>query len=450
MRITSIAYGTRGDVQPALALGRRLQDRGHKVRLVVPLGFAAMVERHGLEAAESRVDTEALLRTEGGLDLIESGKRVSLRRSLKSMQRLFEEHGPGVIDDAYQASQDADVILSSALSNVFAAAITEKLGIRQVSTMVTPVALPTRSGPATMGAPRSGTDSIVNYLLHKALIERIDWSLTQAPANRFRREVLNLPFQGRAAYLEHLRRTPVLHGVSPHVVPHPRDWPATTHTTGYWFLGEDPDWQPPRELLDFLAGGEPPVFISFGSMTARDPEGMTKLLADAVARSGRRAILQTGWAGLGARALSDAVHVLDAAPYRWLLPRVSAMVHHGGAGTTSQAMAAGIPAVAVPHMGDQPYWGARIARLGVGPRPIPRVKLTAPRLAAAIRELTTDQEMRARAAQLGAKIRAEDGLGVAARLIEQYTKGDGISGSSSNDSLDETTSEAHVKASWGM
>ena len=423
MRITSIAYGTRGDVQPALALGRRLQDRGHKVRLVVPSGLTGMVEKYGLEAVPS-VNTEDLLRTEGGFDLIESGKRVSMRRSLKSMRRLFEANGPVVIDDAYQASKDADVILSSALSNVFAAAITEKLGIRQVCAMVTPIPLPTRSGPATISAPRPGADSVANYLLHKVLIERIDWSLTQSSSNRFRREVLNLPTQDRATYVEHLRHTPILHGVSPHVVPHPRDWPATTHTTGYWFLGEDPDWQPPRELLDFLDGGEPPVFISFGSMTARDPGEMTKLLVDAVVRSGRRAILQTGWAGLGARALPlpDAVHVLGAAPYGWLLPRVSAMVHHGGAGTTSQAMAAGIPAVAVPHMGDQPYWGVRIARLGVGPRPIPRVKLTAPRLASAIREMTTDQDMRARAAQLGVKIRAEDGLGVAANLIEQYTE----------------------------
>jgi UDP:flavonoid glycosyltransferase YjiC (YdhE family) len=139
-----------------------------------------------------------------------------------------------------------------------------------------------------------------------------------------------------------------------------------------------------------------------------------------VARSGRRAIVQTGWAGLGTRALPDSVHVLGAAPHNWLLPRVSAMVHHGGAGTTAQAMAAGIPAVAVPHMGDQPYWGVRIARLGVGSPPIPRVKLTAPRLAAAIREMTSNKDMRCRAAELGLKIRAEDGIGNAARLIEQY------------------------------
>lgn len=419
MQITAIAYGTRGDVDPSLALGKELLARGHKVRMVVASDFTAVVERHGLEAAPAQVDIQALLHTAGGLDLIDSGKRISLRRSFKAMQRLFDEIGPALIENAFEASADADVVLTAFLSNVFASSICQKLGIPQIVAMAPPIALATRSGAATMGSPRPG-ESFVNYVLHYALVDRIDWALTQGPANRFRQNVLGLPHQSRAAYLEHLRRTPILHGVSPHVVPHPRDWPATTHTTGYWLVDDDPGWRPPQRLLDFLDGGEPPILISFGSMTARDPGATTKLLAEAVVQSGHRAIIQTGWAGLGAKSLPDTVHVLGPAPHSWLLPRISAMVHHGGVNTTGQAMSAGIPAVAVPHMGDQPYWGVRIHQLGVGPRPIPRTKLTAPRLAAAIREMAGDQEMRRRAERLAARIRTENGPATAAELVERY------------------------------
>ena len=421
MRITSIAYGTRGDVQPALALGKELRSRGHKVRVVVASDFTAMVEQCGLEAATSEIDIQGVLRTAGGLDYIESGKRVSIRKSFKSMRGLFAEHGPGLIDTAYKASDGADVIISGFLSSVFAAAIAEKSGVRHIGAFLQPTPLATRSGPATISAPRPGSDSLLNYLMHKAVIERINWSLTQAPANRFRREVLGLPPQGREGYLESLRTGPTLLGYSPHVIPHPADWPATTHTTGFWFLADTLGWEPDRELLDFLDAGEPPVFLSFGSTTARDANTTTRLLVDAVVQSGRRAVIQAGWAGLGeADPLPDCVHLVGTVPHSWLLSRVSAAVHHGGAGTTAQVMALGIPAVAVPHVGDQPYWGMRIAQLGVGPKAIPRLKLTAPKLAAAIRQMTTDQDMRRRAAELGAKIQAENGVVKAADLIEQY------------------------------
>ncbi len=422
MRITSIAYGTRGDVEPALALADELQARGHKVRTVVAADSAKLVEERGLEAAPAELNIKELLHTAGGLDLMESGQRVGVRRSFKSMRRLFDEHSPGIMEHAYHASRDADVVLSGFLSNVFATSICEKLGNRQISVMAAPIVLATRSGPATLSAPRPGGASIANLLLYKTVLERVDWGLTQGPANRFR-TALGLPVQDRTAYYKQLRQTPILRGVSPHVVPHPSDWPATVHTTGYWLKPVEPDWTAPERLLEFLDAGDPPVLISFGSMTARDPRYTTKLLADAVIRSGRRAVLQTGWAGLGTSSMPKEIYVLGAAPHSWLLPRVSAMVHHGGAGTTGQAMSASVPAVAVPHAGDQPYWGARIARLGVGPSPIPRAKLTARRLAAAIVELTTNAEMRHRAAVLGERIRREDGVGTAATLIEHYAGG---------------------------
>jgi UDP:flavonoid glycosyltransferase YjiC (YdhE family) len=155
-------------------------------------------------------------------------------------------------------------------------------------------------------------------------------------------------------------------------------------------------------------------------MAGREPHALTRILIDAVLQSDQRAILQSGWAGLGDVSLPPDIYLLDSAPHPWLFPRMSAVVHHGGAGTTAESLRAGVPQVIVPHMADQPFWGSRIADLGAGPRPVPRNKLSAESLALAIQQATSDPGMRRRAAELGEKIRAEDGIGAAVNLIEDY------------------------------
>jgi predicted nucleic acid-binding protein len=205
----------------------------------------------------------------------------------------------------------------------------------------------------------------------------------------------------------------VLHGVSRHVLPQAADWPDRYHVTGYWFLGDGGGWRPPDELAAFLEGGPAPVAIGFGSMTSSNPAAMARLVVDAARAAGRRAILLTGWERLDGRALGADVLAVPAAPHDWLYPRVAAAVHHGGAGTVVAALAAGTPNVIVPHMADQPYWGRRVAALGVGPRPIPRHRLTVARLEGAIRLAAEDAALRGRAAALGARIRAEDGIFIA-------------------------------------
>lgn len=158
------------------------------------------------------------------------------------------------------------------------------------------------------------------------------------------------------------------------------------------------------------AAGPPPVYVGFGSMGSRNPEETADLILDALARAGQRGIIHAGWGGLRRVDLPDSVLMVDGVPFSWLFPRVAAVVHHGGAGTTSAGLRAGGPSVVVPFFGDQPFWGQRVADLGAGPAPIPRKKLTAERLAEAIRAAVTDEAMRQRAADLGAKIQAEDGI----------------------------------------
>jgi sterol 3beta-glucosyltransferase len=203
---------------------------------------------------------------------------------------------------------------------------------------------------------------------------------------------------------------PVLHGYSEHVLPRPADWPDGALVTGYWFLESDATWQPPDRLRDFLAAGDPPVYVGFGSMAGADPRRLARVVAEATRRAHVRGLLAIGWGGLDAGDLPDSVLAIDEAPHDWLFPRVAAAVHHGGAGTTAAALRAGRPSVICPFIGDQPFWGRRVRALGAGSDPIPQKRLTAENLAAAIREVTTNPAIGRRSRELGERIRGEDGV----------------------------------------
>jgi UDP:flavonoid glycosyltransferase YjiC (YdhE family) len=255
------------------------------------------------------------------------------------------------------------------------------------------------------------------------LAYQIVWQAFRPTINRWRREALGLgraPFWGRFGETRRevpRQEVPVLNGFSGHVVLRPPDWGDRVQVTGYWFPEEE-EWQPPADLVRFLEGGPPPVFVGFGSMPVPDAEGTTALVLEALRRSGQRGIVHAGWGGVGSRDLPEWAFRLEYAPYGWLFPRMAAVVHHGGSGTTAFGLRAGVPSLVVPFVFDQFYWGRRIAELGVGPAPVPFGKLTARRLAAAIDQAVSDGGMRQRARVLGERIRVEDGLGTAVGVLE--------------------------------
>jgi sterol 3beta-glucosyltransferase len=172
--------------------------------------------------------------------------------------------------------------------------------------------------------------------------------------------------------------------------------------------------------MAFLDGGPPPVYIGFGSMGGRNPEQAGAIALEALAQSGQRGIVASGWGGIKTSDVPANVHLISAIPHRWLFPRMAAVVHHGGAGTTAAGLAAGVPNIIVPFMGDQPFWGKRVADLGVGPAPIARKQLTTQRLAEAIKQATSDAVMRQRAHDLGQKICAEDGVANAVEFVGRF------------------------------
>jgi UDP:flavonoid glycosyltransferase YjiC (YdhE family) len=242
------------------------------------------------------------------------------------------------------------------------------------------------------------------------------WGLFRKEINRWRQDDLGLAKISHQAYFRSQRL--VIKGFSPLVVPRPKEWDQDVKITGYWFP-EDPGWKPPPELVKFLETGSPPVFIGFGSMPIPEPERTTDIILNALRQTGQRGVLHTGWAGLGGTNLPESVHLLDYAPYRWLFPRMSMVIHHGGSGTTGFGLRAGVPSCVVGLGFDQLFWGKRISALGAGPEPVRFQNLTSEKLAEIIHQGISNQNMKLRANEIGQAVQEEDGLTAAVRIIEE-------------------------------
>jgi sterol 3beta-glucosyltransferase len=412
MRITILASGSRGDVEPYVALGKGLREAGHAVRLVTHEDFEQLVVSSGIEfwPVEGRVQDVA----EGMAALLERG---DFRAIMREMGKQAKEGALRLADAGLEACRGADRILGGVAGIYTGAALAEKLGVPFIQAYYIPYT-PTAAYPSFILPSAPVNFGPLNRLSY-SVARQVMWQPVRAADNRVRQEKLDMPrapvtgpFNSPA-----LRGQPVLYGFSPAVIPPAPDWGKDVHVTGYWFLDRSETWSPPPALRDFLEAGPPPVYVGFGSMSSQKPRETADLILAALAQAGQRGIILSGWGGLAASDLPASVFPLESAPFTWLFPRMAAVAHHGGAGTTAQGLRAGVPSVVIPFFGDQPFWGARVHALGAGPAPIPRKKLNVARLAAAIEQAVRDQGMRSRAATIGAKIRAEDGVGRAAQLI---------------------------------
>lgn len=417
MRITILAAGSRGDVQPYVALGVGLQQAGHEVCLVASDDFETFIESRGLGFFSAGVDMRKLLQTEDAQATL-----AAERSTLRGLWQILREWQPAIeqmLDSMWQASQETEAIIFSTLG-MGAYHIADKLGVPCFWALTFPMFRRTRTQPNPL-LPALSLGGGYNLLTH-IFFERFWQQLVGRIFNSYRQEQLNLPsiplYKWPYTQLR-VQPVPMLYCYSPSVVPKPSDWGEHACVTGYWFLDHSPDWQPPADLVDFLESGPPPVYVGFGSMNTRDPERTSRIVLDALKQSGQRGVIATGWGGLSRLDLPNEVFVVESIPHDWLFTKMAAVVHHGGAGTTGAGLRAGVPSVIVPFAGDQPFWARRIKALGVGPDPIPRKHLTVDRLAYALRAAVMHEPIRKRAAALGETIRAEDGVGNAVRVFNQ-------------------------------
>jgi UDP:flavonoid glycosyltransferase YjiC (YdhE family) len=438
-------------VQPCAALARELAARGHAVTLVAPRRYAWLARRGdgdvappecgsgggvappecggggvappecggedvapgdrgdrygatagpGVAFAALSVDPPAVVESEEGRRWLGSGPLGFVR----GFRTVVEPLATTLVKEVDAACAGADLVLAPALG-AFGRHLHDRYGIPYRILHFQP-SEPTREFPNPLVPP--ATLGPLGNRASYAVIERLGWLVLGRMVNRLRSSVLGLgPLRGSPFAADRRARVPVLCGVSPLVVPRPADWPGHVHLTGYWRL---PAAEADGGIEDFLQAGPAPVFVGFGSMVPGEPERVAAEVAGALRRARMRGVVQ----GLPV-AEDDDVRVVGEVAHERLFPRMAAVVHHGGAGTTGTALAAGVPNVVCPFFSDQPFWGRRVAALGVGPRPLPVTGLTRDELAA---RLIAVHEYRENAARLGRLLRVEHGVKNAADLIDR-------------------------------
>jgi len=415
MHICLLTVGSRGDIQPYVALGHGLQAAGHIVRLTTHTRFEGLVRQYGLDFFPVVGDPQTILSSEEGRAFTTTGK--NLLRFIRAFMRAAQPFVEQLTEDALQALQGMDLLICNPLAFP-AFAVAEKLGLPVIPAPLQPV-MRTHAFPNPSLSPGFSLGGTYNYWTY-LFAEQLFWQFSRPMAQNVRRQ-LGLspsPFWGNMGQL-YKQHQPYLCGYSPLVVPNAPDLAEWMYVTGYWFLDASSHWQPPIELVNFLQSGPPPVSIGFGSMSDRHPEEMATLVIQALKRAGLRGIFITGWSGITHADLPDTILTLDDVPHQWLFPHMAAVVHHGGAGTTAAGLRAGVPNVVVPFFGDQTFWGQRVAALGVGPKPIPQKQLSISTLADVLEVATHNSQMRSRAAVLGSQLHFEQGVERAVRAVEK-------------------------------
>lgn len=407
LQIVMLIVGTRGDVQPFVAIGKRLQEDGHRVRLATHSNFREFVLSAGLEfyplGGDPKVLAGYMVKNKGFLpsDPAEiSTQRNQLREIIYSLLHACQKADP---ETNVPFCPDAIIANPPAYGHTHVA---EALKV-PLHVFFTMPWTPTSEFPH----PLSRVRQPVAYRLSYQIVDSMIWLGIRDLVNDFRKKQLKLR---RVTYLSGSYSSPpdLPYGYiwSPHLVPKPKDWGPKIDVVGFCFLDLASNYEPPEELLKWLASGQKPIYIGFGSLPVQEPEKMTEIIVKALEITGQRGIINKGWGGLGNLAEpKEFVYLLDNCPHDWLFLRCAAVVHHGGAGTTAAGLKAACPTTVVPFFGDQPFWGERVHAKGVGPAPIPVNEFSLDKLVNAIRFML-DQKVKDRAVELAKAMENEDGV----------------------------------------
>ncbi|AIV33403.1 glycosyltransferase [Streptomyces sp. CCM_MD2014] len=404
MRIMIAAAGSRGDVAPYTGLGAELSRAGYDVALAATDTFAPLAREAGLESRSLPADT----RVHGGV----TGKRDLMQAAAAFITDL----GQGFAD---AVDKGTDLLLLSTTTAPLGWHLTEATGTPSLGVYLQPTA-PTGDFPPVVTGSRS-LGRLANRATGRFALRMVDRVYTQAVAQLRHRLALPPASPSEVRRRQEQANWPILHGFSTALVPRPSDWRPGLDVVGNWWPHHDPAARLPSELEDFLSAGPRPVLVGFGSMASGDGERLSEIAVQALHRAGLRGILQAGSAQLAAD--GDDVLTIGDVPHALLFPRLAAVVHHAGAGTSAAALRAGVPAVTVPVTADQPFWAGRLAALGAATDPIPFRSLTAERLADSLHQVVKQQTHSRAAAQAAQHMATENGAGKTLKAIQQLTDG---------------------------
>ncbi len=412
-RIALVTYGTRGDVEPFVALGVGLRRAGHTAHILAPAPFEPLAQAHGLDFSRLVGDPDQL-----ALAMTDRAG-LSWPQMIARMIQHVLPLATAALRTVERRTRDADLIIHSFLMTDAAHTVARMRAIPDISAQLFPVFLATSQIPAVAlpDLPLGGLYRRATHALNTAVF-RIGGRLLHRKVRAVAPDLPDLapwPFGRR-----HGRPTPILLAYSPHILPRPSDWPAHAHVTGYWHLRPPEGWVPPEPLARFLEAGPPPVYFGVGSTRSQRMRDLVRTATDVILSSGQRAVLNVPREALDGTFDASRLFHVEGIPHEWLFPRMRFIIHHGGAGTTGAALRAGVPSTALPFTADQSFWACRIHRLGVGPAAPPAHKVTSSQLASIIEQALARPSFRTCAQSLGEQVRREDGVGTAIRLIHEH------------------------------
>jgi len=402
MKLVVLTYGTEGDTRPLIALSHGLRAAGHDVHLLGEARTLGLAHALSIPATGLSGDVR---------DLFARWGTAGASSTAKALAKLTNDNCASWMRQTLDVARGCDAIITSGLTGFVGMSVAESLNVPVIGAGMIPLT-PSREFPS----PFVPFSRVPGWLNKPSLVisNQLFWFAFKKALNQARAAVLRLPPRTHLWVDE-----PMLYGMSPTILPRPRDWPASAYLCGQWVPPQRDGYMPPPALSTFLAKAPAPIYMGFGSMTGMD---MPKIVDAAIqALDGRPAIFSRGWQGLDEAGLPKNIFCIDHVPHEWLFPQVAAVIHHGGSGTTHSALRAGKPAIVMPFVGDQHFWAGRLQRLGVAPAPVSPAKPDATALARAIRFVERESVV-ARAAELGKQMQAEDGVANAVCVLERLLK----------------------------
>jgi sterol 3beta-glucosyltransferase len=411
MKIAILTYGSRGDVQPFIPLSRGLMSRGHSVKLVAPSRFRTLVEAQ-------EVDFIPLVGEPADLSKRMNDSGQNFVKIVRELMNHAIEIGADVLRQTEQACKDADLIIHTFMHAIGAHTLAREMNIPDVHVQLFPMFASTGDYPnVTLPNLKLRTINRLTHTISRLITvwsARIGFEQVRHRANLSKRKLYS-PFDDDPYRLP----TQILCAWSPSVLPPSKDWRSNVHITGYFFDNSHTDYQPTIALQKFLDEGDPPICISFGSMVNRNAGKIDQIACESLRQTNHRGIILSGWGSITNASSNDLLY-WDAIPHQSLLPRCKLVIHHGGAGTTSAGLRAGIPSIVIPFTADQPFWGNRVHAIGAGPKPISVKKLSVENLTRAINE-ANDHVIHQRARDISQTLRNEDGIRKAVEIIEKHS-----------------------------
>ncbi|XP_021849106.1 sterol 3-beta-glucosyltransferase UGT80A2 [Spinacia oleracea] len=442
LQIVMLIVGTRGDVQPFVAIGKKLQDYGHRVRLATHANFKEFVLTSGLEffplGGDPKVLAGYMVKNKGFLPSGPSEIPVQRNQMKEIIYSLLPACKDPDMDSNVPFKADAIIANPPAYGHTHVA---EALKI-PIHIFFTMPWTPTSEFPH----PLSRVKQSAGYRLSYQIVDSMIWLGIRDMINDLRKKKLKLR---PVTYLSGSQgsETDIPHGYiwSPHLVPKPKDWGPKVDVVGFCFLDLASNYEPPQALVDWLNAGPKPIYVGFGSLPVQEPQKMTEIIVEALEITKQRGIINKGWGGLGDLAEpKESIYLLDNCPHDWLFPHCAAVVHHGGAGTTAAGLKAACPTSIIPFFGDQPFWGERVHDRGVGPPPISIDEFSLDKLVEAIKFML-DPQVKERAIELAKAMENEDGVtGAVKAFFKQLPRK-----KADPDSTSETSSSFSISRCFG-